>query len=545
MRGAIGGARASPWWSSPSADGWVDLLPSQHVRADVRLAPARPGDVSAALLVARGPPRSVGPPSRLQRVAGVLRAGSAARGRTRCRRPSGGCSPASSSVTRPRCRRTWSPTSVRRADPPRRRQRGQRGDRPRRRAAGRPLVRAAGPRRPRGRAAGRPRLPRARPPRAVGAPGHRLRGGRGRGAGPWRPGGRHPRAVRRVVVLLLADPGLGRSYGFALSVLATAGLLVVAPGWRRSLARWMPPVLADALAVPAAAQVVCAPVIVMLAGNVSLVSVPANLLVAPAVAPATVLGVLTALVAPVSPALAQLRRLPRVGARGLDRGRGPGVGPGAGRRPSGGRPGCAARCLLAGSGGSSAWWWGPAPAPTPRRLAAGLAVAPAARRVAARVRAPRGRPRSTRAVFCDVGQGDAVVVPTAPGHALLVDAGPDPDAVDRCLSDLGIARWTRWCSRHLHADHVEGLPGALRGRSVGEILVGPLDEPPEEAERVQGWAAAAGVPLRRVVVGERREVRAPSGGRCSGRRASSTARARTRTTPASCWWSTPVACGCC
>src|SRR4029077_12230354 len=39
------------------------------------LAPSRPGDATAALLVARGPPPAFGPPSRLQRLAGHLRAG--------------------------------------------------------------------------------------------------------------------------------------------------------------------------------------------------------------------------------------------------------------------------------------------------------------------------------------------------------------------------------------------------------------------------------------------------------------------------------------
>jgi beta-lactamase superfamily II metal-dependent hydrolase len=42
----------------------------------------------------------------------------------------------------------------------------------------------------------------------------------------------------------------------------------------------------------------------------------------------------------------------------------------------------------------------------------------------------------------------------------------------------------------------------LRGRGVGEIVVGPLDEPAEERERVVGWAADAGVRIRRAVVGE-------------------------------------------
>ncbi len=104
-----------------------------------------------------------------------------------------------------------------------------------------------------------------------------------------------------MLALLLLDPWLARSYGFALSVLATAGLLLIAPGWTRWMcARRVPAPLAQALAVPAAAQVACAPVVALLSGQVSLVAVPANLLVAPAVAPATVLGVLATLAGAVS-----------------------------------------------------------------------------------------------------------------------------------------------------------------------------------------------------------------------------------------------------
>ena len=62
-----------------------------------------------------------------------------------------------------------------------------------------------------------------------------------------------------VVVLLLVDPGLATSVGFALSVLATAGILLLAPGWRDALARWLPRWVAEAIAVPAAAQLACTP----------------------------------------------------------------------------------------------------------------------------------------------------------------------------------------------------------------------------------------------------------------------------------------------
>ncbi|QNG38070.1 ComEC/Rec2 family competence protein [Geodermatophilaceae bacterium NBWT11] len=110
-----------------------------------------------------------------------------------------------------------------------------------------------------------------------------------------------------VVVLLLVDPRLAADPGFALSVVATAGIVLLSPGWSRSLRRRGTPVLlADALAVSAAAGLVTAPLVAGFSGLVSVVSLPANLLVAPAVAPATVLGLLATLAGPVSPPVADL-----------------------------------------------------------------------------------------------------------------------------------------------------------------------------------------------------------------------------------------------
>lgn len=84
-----------------------------------------------------------------------------------------------------------------------------------------------------------------------------------------------------VVALLVWDPWLARSYGFALSTLATLGLLVLAGPWGAALGRRLPRRLAGwgpVIAVPIAAQAMCAPVLVLRQGSVSLVSIPANLL---------------------------------------------------------------------------------------------------------------------------------------------------------------------------------------------------------------------------------------------------------------------------
>lgn len=106
---------------------------------------------------------------------------------------------------------------------------------------------------------------------------------------------RAPAALSATVVLLLvADPWLAAELGFVLSVLATAGLVLVGGPL---VDRWSPTCgrpLATALALPVAAQLVCAPAILAATPTVALYAVPANVLVAPALAPATVLGLAAA-----------------------------------------------------------------------------------------------------------------------------------------------------------------------------------------------------------------------------------------------------------
>ena len=103
-------------------------------------------------------------------------------------------------------------------------------------------------------------------------------------------------------VLLVADPWLARSFGFALSVLATGGLLVLGRPWAAALARVVPRWLALALAVPLAAQAVCGPVVLLLSDGLPVLAVPANLAVAPVVGPTTIAGLGATLLAPVWPA---------------------------------------------------------------------------------------------------------------------------------------------------------------------------------------------------------------------------------------------------
>jgi competence protein ComEC len=98
-----------------------------------------------------------------------------------------------------------------------------------------------------------------------------------------------------VTGLILWDPDLAVAYGFALSVAATAGIIALHPLLCRPLARTrLPDILVRALAVAVSADIVTMPIIALMAGEVSVVSVLANVLVAPAVAPVTVLGLIAA-----------------------------------------------------------------------------------------------------------------------------------------------------------------------------------------------------------------------------------------------------------
>ncbi|MGH3909209.1 MAG: ComEC/Rec2 family competence protein, partial [Pseudonocardiaceae bacterium] len=107
-------------------------------------------------------------------------------------------------------------------------------------------------------------------------------------------------------------------------------------------------------------------------------------------------------------------------------------------------------------------------------------------------------------VACDVGQGDAVVLATSePGMAVLVDAGPDAGPVSACLDRLGVRRLALVVLSHLHADHVGGLTGALQGREVSAVALGPGRSPPWAFADVLRTTSAAHVPLVALSAGQR------------------------------------------
>lgn len=116
-----------------------------------------------------------------------------------------------------------------------------------------------------------------------------------------------PALATTVLVVMVGWPEMAVDVGFALSVVATAALVVVAPAWSARLeARGWPRPLAGAVAVAVAAQLVTAPLVAGISGSVSVIGVLANLAVAVVIPPITVLGTAAAALAGVWPAGAGL-----------------------------------------------------------------------------------------------------------------------------------------------------------------------------------------------------------------------------------------------
>jgi competence protein ComEC len=88
---------------------------------------------------------------------------------------------------------------------------------------------------------------------------------------------------------------------------------------------------------------------------------------------------------------------------------------------------------------------------------------------------------------CDIGQGDSSVINLGNHRGIVIDVGPDAALEDSCLKALGINEIPLLILTHFHADHVEGLPGLLKRRSVGQVWVSNNTDPIFESTRVQSW----------------------------------------------------------
>lgn len=281
-----------------------------------------------------------------------------------------------------------------------------------------------------------------------------------------------------IATVVIADPWQARDPGFALSVLATAGLLLLSPRIGTWLGRFVPTFVASSLSPPIAAVVMCAPILIALSGYLGPMSIIANLLAAPMVAPITIVGFVAALISPFSSMagsfLIFLITWPAAWIAGV-------------AHWSANFP------VLQMTKGFGGFIEGLV------ILAVGLFFLFLIRRshtffamvsvvvILAFTWVGQWPAGDWQVVNCDVGQGDSLVVNLGNHRGLVVDAGPDAQLEDRCLSRLGIRSVPLLVLTHFHADHVEGVEGLIHDRRVGQVWVSNNREPAFESGRVFTW----------------------------------------------------------
>lgn len=298
-----------------------------------------------------------------------------------------------------------------------------------------------------------------------------------------------------VVLLLLLDPFLAGQLGFALSVSATAGVLVIGPAVLARLRGPRP--LRWVVAASVGAQVAVAPILLHLDGAVGAGAVPANLLAVPAATVAQGVGLLAAVVAQASEAAGAV--VARVA------------------HPPVGVIVWAAETFAGAPRITVAWLLSPSilvlgVAVVLRRRHPGVAAAGVVVAVALVLLtrfAPPAAVTGMEVTALDVGQGDAILVqvPGRDGPArMLVDGGPDPGGALAELRELRIRSLDLVVLSHPDADHADGLPAVLESLAVGALVTGPPlpDEVTTASARtLEEVASRRGVPVARVTDGWR------------------------------------------
>ena len=315
------------------------------------------------------------------------------------------------------------------------------------------------------------------------------------------------------IAVLLIVPEFAVSWAFALSVAATLGILAfVDPiaNWLRArrTARYLPPVVLLAIAVTLSAQFVTLPLLVLMGAQVSAAAVPANLLAMPAVPAVTVLGLLAALVAPISSfgadVLCWIAQWPAAWIVRVARTYATWSGPAI---PVGGAGLAVVLAILVVIGLRAITVRAGGRALRIGRPLARFTLACVVLAVVLPWAFPRPWPVGDWWVIgCDVGQGDAVLVRARSGQVTLIDTGPPDADLPACLSAAGVRVIDLLVLTHFHLDHVGGTATVLATVPVRRALVSGVAEPAGESRLAHRLLADAHVPVEIAAPGMVREL---------------------------------------
>ncbi|UOQ60777.1 ComEC/Rec2 family competence protein [Leucobacter rhizosphaerae] len=337
-----------------------------------------------------------------------------------------------------------------------------------------------------------------------------------------------------MITLLIADPWQAVQPGFAMSVAATAGILVLVPSLVRAGRRLtrLPVWLVTPVAVAFAAQLACGPLLLLLDPGLPAVGVLANVLAGPAAPLGTGLGLLALSALPFSSALGtgfvQLAALPArwVAATAevcaglpLARWEWPGGWSGAillataqalfllGWLVRSGRVALpdGTRAALRGP------WHERSSSPRSIRTVAAVLLCGGAAIVVSMSAVGPMTSRATTArdwaiVACDVGQGDAIMLrdPAHPQQVVLVDTGDDQERLRACVQRFGVQRIALLVLTHDDRDHVGALDAV--GGIVQRAIIAPATREDESRGTERPVVASLdrrGIPHRIAAAGAR------------------------------------------
>jgi competence protein ComEC len=280
-----------------------------------------------------------------------------------------------------------------------------------------------------------------------------------------RPASRSYALLLAAAVTLALNPRAVEEPGWQLSFAAVVAIMLLAgPIGDRIRRRGLPAALAEATALTLAATIGTAPLIAAHFGQTSLVSLPANVLAAPAVAPVMWLGMAAATIGQLSPAAA----LPFTALAGYPLAFVAWVGETGAHLPHAAVTASPWVVALACLAVVLAIVSPEARRPRSLVVASVVATALVVSWSPARALAP---PAGLRVTFLDIGQGDATLIQDR-RTSVLVDTGPPDGGVVARLRHAGVRRLDLLVVTHAQADHDGGAAAVLRAMPVGLLLDG-------------------------------------------------------------------------
>jgi len=296
--------------------------------------------------------------------------------------------------------------------------------------------------------------------------------------------------VTTICIALLVDPNLAVSWGFCLSVFATAGLLVFTRPFANKISELVtriPESLSVLIAVALSAQISTAGLIAGFSGQITLWSIPANLLASPVIPFVTILGYLSLVFSNFYTPFAYLFGYLAAFFANW-------IGFLAHYFASNetsiihvpkGIIGFLLISFIMALSAFLIFLVTKTKIENKRTLVISIFLIIISSLILKTKDVKNWPIRNWQFVMCDVGQGDGLVLKDSTGKVLVVDVGPNGQLMNDCLKKLGVKTIDVLMLTHFHADHVEGLELVKNRHKIQKVYLTWIEDPVYEVERTK------------------------------------------------------------